>query len=139
MHKKRVKKSNYFKNIFNMSSIQFVAQSCLILCEPVNCTMPAFPIHHHLPDLLKFMSIELMMPSNHLILCYPLLLPSILPTIRVFSNESVCHQVAKVLEVQLQHQSFLVWSPCCPRDSQESSPTLKSLLQHQLFGAQLSL
>ena len=108
MHKKRVKKSNYFKNIFNMSSIQFIAQSCLILCEPVNCTMPGFPIHHHLPDLLKLMSIELMMPSNHLILCYPLLLPSLLPPIRVFSNESVCHQVAKVLEVQLQHQSFLV-------------------------------
>ena len=58
--------------------------------------------------LPKFMSIELVMPSNHLILCCPLLLlPSIFPTMRVFSNESaVCHQLAKVLEHQLQHQSF---------------------------------
>ena len=53
-------------------------------------------------SLLKLMSIELVMPSNHLILCHPLLLPlSIFPSIRVFSN-----QVAKVLEFQLQHHSF---------------------------------
>ena len=51
-------------------------------------------------SLLKLMSIELMMPSNHLILCHPLLLlPSIFPSIRVS-----LHQVAKVLELQLQHQ-----------------------------------
>ena len=58
--------------------------------------------------LLKLMSIESVMPSNHLILCHPLLLlPLIFPSIRVFSNESVLsHQVAKVLELQLQHQSF---------------------------------
>ena len=56
----------------------------------------------------KPMSIESVMPSNHLILCCPLLLlPSILPSIRVFSNEfSSSHQVAKVLEFQLQHQTF---------------------------------
>ena len=55
-------------------------------------------------SLLKLMSIELVMPSNHLILCHPLLLlPSIFPSLRVFSNESVLH---KVLELQLQHQSF---------------------------------
>ena len=81
------------------------------------------------------MSIKSVMPSNHLILCHPLLLlPSIFPSIRVFSNEiSSLHQVAKGLEFQLQHQSFwwifrtdsdgLVGSPCCPRDSQECSPT----------------
>ena len=58
--------------------------------------------------LLKLMSIESVMPSNHLILRHPLLLlPSIFPSIRVFSNESVLsHRVAKVLELQLQHQSF---------------------------------
>ena len=63
-------------------------------------------------SLLKLMSIELVMPSNHLILCRPLLLlPSIFPNIRVFSNESApLHQVAKVLEFQLQHQSFQ-WTP----------------------------
>ena len=56
-------------------------------------------------SLHKLMSIELMMPSYHLILCHPLLLlPSIFPTSRVFSNE--WHQVAKVLELQFQHQSL---------------------------------
>ena len=87
-------------------------------------------------SLLKLMCTESVMPSNHLILCCPLLLPpSIFPSIRVFSNESILHQVAKVLEFQLQHQSFqwifrtdllqdgLVGSPCSPRASQESSPT----------------
>ena len=58
-------------------------------------------------SLLKFMSVEPMMPSNHLILCRPLLLlPSIFPSIRVFSNEQALHQVAKVLKLELQHQSF---------------------------------
>ena len=52
-------------------------------------------------SLPKLMSIESVMPSNHLILCHPLLLPSIFPSIRVFS-----YQVAKVLDFQLQHQSF---------------------------------
>ena len=62
-------------------------------------------------SLLKLMSIKLVMPSSHLILCYPLLLLNpIPPTIRVFSNESTSHQVAKVPEFQLQHQSFQ-WTP----------------------------
>ena len=54
-------------------------------------------------SLLKLMSIELEMPSNHLILCHLLfLLSSIFPSIRVFSNVSSLHQVAKILELQLQ-------------------------------------
>ena len=71
--------------------IQFssVAQSCLTLCNPMDCSMPGFPIHYQSRSLLKLMSIELVMPSNHLNLCRPLLLPSsIFPSIRVFSNES---------------------------------------------------
>ena len=94
------------------------------------------------------------MPSNHFILCQPLLLlPSIFPRIRVFSHESSSsHQVAKVLEFQLQHQSFewifrtdfiydgLVGSPCSPRDSQESSPTpqFKTINSSVFFIVQLS-
>ena len=55
----------------------------------------------------NLMSIELVMPSNHLILCCPLLQPLIFPSIRVFSNKSVlCIRWPKVLEVQLQHQSI---------------------------------
>ena len=83
----------------------------------------------------KPMCIESVMPSNHLILCHPLLfLPSIFPS--TFSKwVSSSHQVAKVLQFQLQQQSvqwifktdflqdWLIWSPCSPRDSQESSPT----------------
>ena len=66
-----------------------VAQSCQTLCNPMDCNMPGFPVHHQLPSLLKLMSMESVMPSNNLILCYPLLLlPSIFPSIRVFSNES---------------------------------------------------
>ena len=57
-------------------------------------------------SLLKLMSIESVMPANHLILYCPVLPPSIFPSIRVFSNVSSSHQVAKVLEFQLQHQSF---------------------------------
>ena len=58
-------------------------------------------------NLLKLTSIKSMMPSNRLILCCPLLLPpSIFPSIRVFSKISSLHHVAKVLEFQLQHQSF---------------------------------
>ena len=66
-----------------------VAQSCPTLCDPINCSTPGLPAHHPLPELLKLMSTESVMPSNHLILCRPLLLlPSIFPSIRVFSNES---------------------------------------------------
>ena len=61
---------------------------CPILCDPMDCGTPGFPVLY-LPELLKFMSIELVMLSNHLILCCPLLiLPSIFPSIRVFSSGS---------------------------------------------------
>jgi len=70
--------------------VQFssVTQSCLTLCNPMNRSTPGLPFYHQ--SLPKPMSIESVMPSNHLILCRPLLLlPSIFPSIRVFSNESV--------------------------------------------------
>ena len=67
-----------------------VMQSCPILCNPMNCSMQASLSFTISWSLLKLISIELVMPSNHLILCHPLLLlPSIFPSIRVFSNESV--------------------------------------------------
>ena len=69
-----------------------VAQSCLTLCDPMDCSTPGFPVHHQLPSLLKLMSIKSVMSSYHLFLCHPLLLPpSICPSIRVFSNESALH------------------------------------------------
>ena len=76
-----------------MDQFSSVAQSCLTLCNPMDCSTPGLPVHHQLLELLlKLVSIESVMPSNHLILCHPLLLlPSIFPSIRVFSSESVLH------------------------------------------------
>ena len=84
-------------------------------------------------SLLKLMSIESVMPSSHLILCHPLLLlPSVFPSIRVFTSESVlCIRWPKYwsfsFSVSPSNEYLgldgLVGSPCIPRDSQESSPT----------------
>ena len=66
-----------------------VAEACPTLCGPMDCSKPDFPVFTISRSLLKLMSIDSVMPSNHLILCHPLLfLPSIFPSIRVFSNES---------------------------------------------------
>ena len=68
-----------------------VTKLCEALCDPMNCSTPGLPVHPQLPEsLLKLMSIESVMPSNHLILCHSLLLlPSIFHSIRGFSKESV--------------------------------------------------
>ena len=55
----------------------------------MDCSTQGFPVHHYSRSLLKHMSIKSVMPSNYLILCCYLFLPSIFPSIRVFSNESV--------------------------------------------------
>ena len=82
-------------------------------------------------SLLKLLSTESVMLSNHLIVCHPLLLTSIFPNIRVFSNESAlcvrwpnigASASTSVLPMNIQDW-FPLGSPCCPRDSQESSPT----------------
>ena len=122
--------ANTFFKHFNYPCCS-VTQSHSTLCDPWTSAHQASLSFTISQNLLKLMSFESVMPSNHLILCRPLLfLPSIVPSMRVFSNESALH-MAKVLE--FQHQSFqwilrvdffydgLVWSPCCPRDSQESS------------------
>ena len=72
------------------TSVSSVAQSRLKLCDPMDCSMPGSPVHQQLQSLLKLMSIESVMPSNHLILYCPFLLPpSVFPRIRVFSNKSI--------------------------------------------------
>ena len=87
--------------------ICLVAQACLTLCNPMDYSTPGFPVETISWSLLKLRSIKQMMQSNHLILCLPvLLLPSIFPSIRVFSKVSSLHQRAKILQLQLQHQSF---------------------------------
>ena len=79
-----------------------VTKSCLTLCDPMNCSMPGLPVLHYLQSLLKLTSIESVMPSNHLVLCCPLLLlPSIFPHQQgLFQRVSLSNQVAKVLELQ---------------------------------------
>ena len=65
-------------------------QSCLTPWDHMDCSTPGLPTHHQSWSLLRLMSMKSVMPSNHLILCHPLFfLPSIFPSIRVFSNESV--------------------------------------------------
>ena len=72
-----------YPNLSDMNSAS-VAQSCVTLWDPMDCSTPDFPVLHQLPELAQT-------PSNHLILCCPLLLPSIFPSIRVFSNELFLH------------------------------------------------
>ena len=73
-------------NAILSSSVSSVAQSCLTLCSPMDCSTRGLPAHHQLPELAQT---PVVMSSNHLILCHPLLLlPSIFPSIRVFSSKS---------------------------------------------------
>ena len=113
-----------------LSSVQLLSHVWLFVTSWTATRQASLSITSSL-SLLKLISIESVMLSNHLILCHCLLLlPSIFPSTKVFSNE-----VAKILELQFQHQSlqcivrtdflyvWLIWSLCCPRDSQELSST----------------
>ena len=114
-----------------------VTQSCTSLWDPMDCSMPGLPVHH---QLLEFTQTHVHWVGDAIQPSHPLSSPS--PTVLNLSQHqgllkwvSSSHQVAKVLEFQLQHQSFqwvfrtdflwdgLVGSPCSPRVSQESSPT----------------
>ena len=102
----------------------------------MDCSRPASLSITNSRSLHKLMSIESVMPSNHLFLCCPLLLPpSIFSSIRVFSNESVLHiRSSKYWSFNFNISPSNKYSglisfrmdcldPCCPSDSQESSPT----------------
>ena len=79
-------------SVFVINLLSSVAQLCLTLCNPWTATCQASLSITNSQRILKLMSIELVMPSKHLILCHPLLLlPSIFPSIRVFSNKSVIY------------------------------------------------
>ena len=108
-----------------------VAKSCPTLCDPRDCSMPGFSVLHY---LLEFAQTHVRSVCDATQPSHSLSPPS--PPALNLSQQwvSSSHQVAKVLELQLHHQSFqwifrvdflwdwLVWSPCSPRDSQESSP-----------------
>jgi len=77
------------KALYQFSS---VTQSCPTLCSPMDCSTPGLPVQHQHPEFTQIHVRELVMPSNHLILCRPFLLqPSIFPSVGVFSNESALH------------------------------------------------
>ena len=128
-----------------MISVQFssVAQSCPTLCNPMNRSMPGLPVHHQLP---KSTQTHVHWVGDAIQPSHPLSSPSP-PALNLSQYQGLfrwvtsSHEVSKVLEFQLQHQSFqwifrtdflqdgLVGSPCSPRDSQESSltPQFKSI------------
>ena len=92
----------------SISSVSSVTQSCPTLCDPMNCSMPGLPVHHQLPEFTQTHAHwvdDVIQPSH------PLLSPSP-PAFNLSQHEGLFqwvsseHQVAKVLELQLQHQSF---------------------------------
>ena len=130
--------------------MQSLSRVWLVSCDPMDCSVPGLPVHHQLPEHARthvHQVGDIIQPSH------PLSSPS--PPVfnlsqhqGLFQWVSSSHQVAKVLEFQLHHQSFqwifrtdfledeLIGSPCSPRDSQESSPTpqFKALvLWHSAF------
>jgi len=120
-----------------MTNFSSVAQSCPTLCDPMNRNTPGLPVHHKLPE---FTQTHVHRVSDAIQPSHPLASPSP-PALNPSQHQSLfqwvssSHEVAKVLEFQLQHHSLqrnpradllqnrLVGSPCNPRDSQESSPT----------------
>ena len=136
-------KSNASKILVVLVQFSSVTQLCLTLCNPMHCSTPGFPVHHQLPELAQthvHRVGDAIQPSQPL--------PSPSPPVFKLSQHqglfqwvSSSHQVAKVLEFQLQYQFFqrifridflqdwLIWSLCSPRDSQESSsiPQFKSV------------
>ena len=135
-----------------VSSVQSLQLSHVRLCDPMDCSTPGFPGHHQLPE---FTQTQVHQVSDAIQPSHSQSSPSP-PTFSLSQHQclfhwiSSSHQVAKVLEFLLQHQSFqwifrtdfledgLVGSPCSPRDSPRvfSNTTIQ---KHQFFGTQLSL
>ena len=119
-----------------------IVKSCMKLCNPKNCSIPGFSVHHCLLEFpqtyVQWIS-DAIKPAHCLFSLSPLAL-SISQHQGLFQCVSFSHPVAEVLELWLQHKyylwifrfdflwNWLVWSPCCSRDSQESpAPQFKSI------------
>ena len=136
--------------IFYVSSVQSFS-SVWLFATSWTAAFPASLSFTNFRSLLKLVSIDLVMPSNHLILWYPLLLsPSIFPSIRVFSSQffassgqsSGVSASASVLPMNIQDWfpfGWTGWIPCNPRDSQERVFSNITVQKHQFFRTQLSL
>ena len=139
-------------NSLATKNLQFssVTQLFPTLCNPMDCSTAGLPVHHHSWSLLKLMSIELVMPSSHVILCHPLLLPSIFPSISVFSNESVLssggHSIGASASASVLPKRFQEWFPLgrtgwISLQSKGLSRVFSNtpVQKHQFFSAQLYL
>ena len=134
-----------------------VTQSCLTLCDPMDCSTPGLPVPYH---LLKFVQVHVHYIGDAIQPSHPLT-PSSPSAFNLSQHQglfqwvSCSHQMMKILELQVQHQSFqrefridfpsdwLVWSPCWLRDFQESSPApqlegITALVLHLLHGPALT-
>ena len=138
-----------------------VAQSCPTLCDPMNCSTPGLPVHHHLPE---FTQTRVHRVRDAIQPSHPLLSPSPpafnLPSIRVFSNESVLrirwlkfwsfsfsispsNEYSGLISFRMDSLGVSFRTPCSPRDSQESSPTpqfksISSLVLSSLYSPTLT-
>ena len=135
-----------------ISSLVIQSLSRVWLCNPWSIARQASQSSTVSRNLLRFMSIESVMPSNHLILCHPLLLlPSIFPSIRVFSNESALlasggqsigvSASTSVLPMNTQDWSSLGWTGWISLQSKGLSRVFSNttVQKHQFFSIQLSL
>ena len=145
--------SSWNSTVNNLSmKLQFssVAQSCPTLCNPMDCSTPGFPVHHQLLELAQthvYRVDDAIQPSH---LCRPLLPPTIFPSIRVFSNESVLSirwpnigvsASASVLPMNIQDWSPLGLTGWISLQSKGLSRVFSNttVQKHQFFGTQLSL
>ena len=135
------------QNRIIMVQFSSVAQSCPTLCDPMNRSTPGLSVHHQFPEFTQthvHWIGDAIQPSHPLSSPFPPA-PNPSPHQSLFQWVNSSHEVAKVLEFQLQRifrtdflYNWLVWSPCSPRDSQKSSPTpqfksINSLLLRFLY------
>ena len=117
-------------------------------CNPMECSTPGFSVHQQLLELAQLTLVELVMPSNYLILCCPLFfLPSVFPSIRVFSSESLLHirwpkdwsfSFSIALPMNIQDWFPLGWTGWISLQSKGLSGVFSSttIQRHQFFGTQ---
>ena len=143
---------DFFQTLFLKAVSQFssITLSCLTLHDPIDCSTPASLSTTYSQSLLKFMSIESVMPSNDLILCSPLLLRSVFPQIRIFSmsrffttgGQSIgASASASVLPMNIQGRFPFGWTGLISLLSKALSRVFSNntVQKHRFFSAQLSL